>query len=104
MRAELSPQACDADSPKRSSARIMRMTTEKARPEGRTAPARKGPTSGGKGRLNEDGARADNPVRVLFVCRANVCRSPMAEAIFNAVAEDRKGSRTGRSARGLRPW
>ena len=26
--------------------------------------------------------------RVLFVCRANVCRSPMAEAIFNALALD----------------
>ena len=26
--------------------------------------------------------------RVLFVCRANVCRSPMAEAIFNALASD----------------
>ena len=38
--------------------------------------------------MNEDGVGAENPVRVLFVCRANVCRSPMAEAIFNAVAED----------------
>jgi protein-tyrosine phosphatase len=27
---------------------------------------------------------------VLFVCTANVCRSPMAEAIFNAMAEDRQ--------------
>ncbi len=25
---------------------------------------------------------------LLFVCTANVCRSPMAEAIFNALAED----------------
>jgi protein-tyrosine phosphatase len=25
---------------------------------------------------------------VLFVCRANVCRSPMAEALFNALAEE----------------
>jgi protein-tyrosine phosphatase len=40
--------------------------------------------------LNEGGARADHPVKVLFVCRANVCRSPMAEAIFNAIAQDRE--------------
>lgn len=26
--------------------------------------------------------------RVLFVCTANVCRSPMAEAILNALAEE----------------
>ena len=26
--------------------------------------------------------------KVLFVCTANVCRSPMAQAIFNALAED----------------
>ena len=30
-----------------------------------------------------------NPKKVLFVCTANVCRSPMAEAIFNALAEER---------------
>lgn len=30
----------------------------------------------------------DSTGRVLFVCRANVCRSPMAEAIFNALARD----------------
>jgi protein-tyrosine phosphatase len=39
--------------------------------------------------LNEGGARADNPKQILFVCRANVCRSPMAEAIFDALAEER---------------
>jgi protein-tyrosine phosphatase len=27
--------------------------------------------------------------KVLFVCTANVCRSPMAAAMFNALAEDR---------------
>src|ERR671921_1649042 len=27
--------------------------------------------------------------QILFVCTANVCRSPMAEAIFNALAEER---------------
>ena len=26
--------------------------------------------------------------KVLFVCTANICRSPMAQAIFNALAED----------------
>jgi protein-tyrosine-phosphatase len=40
-------------------------------------------------RLTENEAGEDYPKKVLFVCRANVCRSPMAEAIFNAVAEDR---------------
>ena len=31
----------------------------------------------------------DNPKKLLFVCTANVCRSPMAEAIFEALAEER---------------
>jgi protein-tyrosine phosphatase len=34
--------------------------------------------------------RAEKPMKVLFVCTANICRSPMAEEIFNALAEDRK--------------
>ena len=33
--------------------------------------------------------RRDAQIKVLFVCTANVCRSPMAEAIFNALAQDK---------------
>ena len=36
----------------------------------------------------QDGADRAKKV-VLFVCRANVCRSPMAEALFNALANER---------------
>ena len=36
-----------------------------------------------------EGEGAENHTRqILFVCTANVCRSPMAEAIFNALAEE----------------
>ena len=38
--------------------------------------------------MSEGGARGSHLRKVLFVCRANVCRSPMAEAILNARAED----------------
>jgi protein-tyrosine phosphatase len=34
-----------------------------------------------------DGVRGDRK-QVLFVCTANICRSPMAEAILNALASD----------------
>ena len=44
---------------------------------------------GDRGQLIQGGANTDNPKKVLFVCTANVCRSPMAEAIFNALAEER---------------
>src|SRR5215208_1732578 len=37
-----------------------------------------------------EGKAAENHMRqILFICTANVCRSPMAEAIFNALAEER---------------
>jgi protein-tyrosine phosphatase len=36
------------------------------------------------------GETAENHTRqILFVCTASICRSPMAEAIFNALAEER---------------
>ncbi|AXK37760.1 low molecular weight phosphotyrosine protein phosphatase [Streptomyces armeniacus] len=31
-----------------------------------------------------DGTRAPRPYRVCFVCTGNICRSPMAEAVFRA--------------------
>ena len=34
-------------------------------------------------------ARENHTKKVLFICTASVCRSPMAEAIFNALAEER---------------
>ena len=39
--------------------------------------------------MTEGGARADEKKKILFVCTANICRSPMAEAMFNALAEDK---------------
>ncbi len=39
--------------------------------------------------MTKGGARADCAERILFVCTANICRSPMAEAMFNALAEDK---------------
>ncbi len=32
--------------------------------------------------------RGESVKKVLFVCTANICRSPMAQAIFDALAED----------------
>ncbi|HLM76881.1 MAG TPA: hypothetical protein VK361_00585 [Rubrobacteraceae bacterium] len=32
---------------------------------------------------------AERKKKILFVCTANICRSPMAEAMFNALAEDK---------------
>ena len=39
--------------------------------------------------MTEGKATEDHKKQILFVCTANVCRSPMAEAIFNALAEER---------------
>src|SRR5215218_2551209 len=39
--------------------------------------------------MSEDKATENHTRQILFVCTANVCRSPMAEAIFNALAEER---------------
>src|SRR5690348_10932852 len=32
--------------------------------------------------------RAPSPYRVCFVCTGNICRSPMAESVFRAYAEE----------------
>ncbi len=39
--------------------------------------------------MTEGKATENHPKRILFVCTANICRSPMAETIFNALAEER---------------
>ena len=39
--------------------------------------------------MSEGKATENQTNQILFVCTANVCRSPMAEAIFNALAEER---------------
>ena len=38
--------------------------------------------------MTADGTGADQTKEVLFVCTANICRSPMAEAIFDALISD----------------
>jgi protein-tyrosine phosphatase len=40
--------------------------------------------------LAKDTGREVSIKIILFVCTANVCRSPMAAAIFNALAEERE--------------
>src|SRR5215212_11146019 len=39
--------------------------------------------------MSEGEAVENHTGQILFVCTANVCRSPMAEAIFNALAGER---------------
>lgn len=34
-------------------------------------------------------ARAERPVRILFVCHGNICRSPMAEFVLKDLAQKR---------------
>ena len=51
--------------------------------------------------LAESGRREPDPVspqKVLFVCSANICRSPVAEAIFNSLASERNLPYQARSA------
>lgn len=45
-----------------------------------------------------DGTQADRTKEVLFVCTANICRSPMAETIFDALVSDAGISYEARSA------
>ncbi len=39
--------------------------------------------------MAEDKPSDGHTKNILFICTANVCRSPMAEAIFNALAEEK---------------
>ena len=39
--------------------------------------------------MTEGGTRPDATRMARFVCSANICRSPIAEAIFNALLSDR---------------
>ena len=45
--------------------------------------------------MTEGKAVVDYLKKVLFIYTANVCRSPMAKAMFNALAEDRDLSVSG---------
>ena len=40
-------------------------------------------------RAKEAAARSGRPVKVLFVCLGNICRSPAAEGIFRSITESR---------------
>jgi protein-tyrosine phosphatase len=43
--------------------------------------------------LVEPAARGRRPVRLIFVCTGNICRSPMAHAMFDHAADERSVSR-----------
>jgi protein-tyrosine phosphatase len=43
----------------------------------------------GRGEVTETEPAENQRKQILFVCTASICRSPMAEAIFNALAEER---------------
>ena len=40
-------------------------------------------------RAKKIGTEWESPIRVCFVCTGNTCRSPMAEAVANAMAKER---------------
>lgn len=47
-----------------------------------------------------DGAAAEPPRRILFVCTGNTCRSPMAAALLNHMARAREGCSVGTDTAG----
>lgn len=47
---------------------------------------------------------ASSPVRVLFVCRGNLCRSPMAMALFNYLVAQRPGAAAIADSAGYYDW
>ncbi len=50
-------------------------------------------------------ANADAPFRVVFVCTGNICRSPMAEVVLRALAEQAGvGERVASTSAGTGDW
>lgn len=51
------------------------------------------------------GSAAADPLRVCFVCTGNICRSPMADVVFRALADrDGVGDRFAVTSRGTGDW